>query len=115
MDPMKTAPKWGPFLNNYMSGGTTMKGVAPTQTQSARQNPGSSTFYGAPYFEEPMMAEGSLTGENPCQNGYVYINGRCVWNDEILPQSNRQQYAYGPSAGCPAGYQLIDGRCLYAP
>lgn len=123
MDPMKTAPQWGPFLSSYMGQTPAMKGMTPTETQSGRANPSSAGYDPYATYRPTMVpnGEGGYMYEsgglsNPCPRGYRHIDGQCVSNyggTDGLPMP--APATAGPAAGCPVGYQLIDGRCLYAP
>lgn len=130
MDPMKTAPQWGPFLSSYMGQTPAMKGMTPTETQSGRANPSSAGYDPYTTYRPTMVpnGEGGYMYEsgglsNPCPSGFRYdsVSKICVslyaqpgeLNSDGRPIPSPS--TVGPSAGCPVGYQLIDGRCMYAP
>lgn len=112
MDPMKTAPQWGPFLSSYM-GGTTpaMKSVTPSSRSSNLSGgdmapPCPEGSYMAPDGTcKPTSMNSARSGIPPCPEGtYMAPDGTCQMTD-----ATRRHNGTPP---CPEGsYMAPDGTC----
>lgn len=117
MDPMKTAPQWGPFLSSYM-GQTTpaMKGVVPSSRSSGL--PGGDmappcpegSFLGPDGRCQMTSATRGQNGIPPCPEGsFLASDGTCK-----MTQANRNTIVR--SQPCPEGsYLAPDGTCQMTP